>query len=149
MARSYLHSVTSRQERIRVSARAGAWTQHISCTHPIAGCRDRSRIVGRQRYSGRWLYQVSPRRLYQECQAASWSRGHWCSKTKECQTDNNNICRPSHQNVPSITRVAAGALGFLIFSHTFDGPDLYGASSFFETIPSRPSLQTASNSLSP
>jgi hypothetical protein len=29
--------------------------------------------------------------------------------------------------------VAAGALGFLIFSHTFDGPDLYGASSFFET----------------
>jgi hypothetical protein len=34
------------------------------------------------------------------------------------------------QNVPSMTRVAAGAFGFLIFSHAFDGPDLYGASSF-------------------
>jgi hypothetical protein len=31
--------------------------------------------------------------------------------------------------------VAAGAFGFLIFSHVFDGSDLYGASSFFETIP--------------
>jgi hypothetical protein len=40
------------------------------------------------------------------------------------------------QNVPSIARVAAGALGFLIFSHAFDGPDLYGALSFFETMPS-------------
>jgi hypothetical protein len=29
--------------------------------------------------------------------------------------------------------VAAGAFGFLIFSHTLDGPDLYGALSFFET----------------
>jgi hypothetical protein len=28
---------------------------------------------------------------------------------------------------------AAGALGFLIFSHAFDGPGRYGASSFFET----------------
>jgi hypothetical protein len=27
----------------------------------------------------------------------------------------------------------------------FDGPDLYGESSFFETMPSRPSLQTALN----
>src|SRR5262245_32262423 len=32
---------------------------------------------------------------------------------------------------------AAGAFGFLIFNHVFDGPDLYGASSFFETMPSR------------
>jgi hypothetical protein len=32
----------------------------------------------------------------------------------------------------SMARVAAGALGFLIFSHAFDGPDLYGAFSFFE-----------------
>jgi hypothetical protein len=31
--------------------------------------------------------------------------------------------------VPSNARVAAGAFGFLIFSHAFDGPDLYGASS--------------------
>jgi hypothetical protein len=30
---------------------------------------------------------------------------------------------------------AAGAFGFLIFSQTFDGPDLYGASSFFKTMP--------------
>jgi hypothetical protein len=45
--------------------------------------------------------------------------------------------------------VAAGAFGFLIFSHAFDGPDLYGASSFFETMPSRPSLQTASSIRSP
>jgi hypothetical protein len=46
---------------------------------------------------------------------------------------------------PSMTRVAAGAFGFLILSHAFDGPDLYGALSFFETMPSRPSLQTALN----
>jgi len=31
-----------------------------------------------------------------------------------------------------INCVAAGAFGFLIFSHAFDGPDLYGALSFFE-----------------
>jgi hypothetical protein len=33
----------------------------------------------------------------------------------------------------------------LIFSHAFDGPDLYGALSFFETMPSKPSLQMALN----
>ena len=27
---------------------------------------------------------------------------------------------------PSVARVAAGVFGFLIFSHAFDGPDLYG-----------------------
>jgi hypothetical protein len=32
-----------------------------------------------------------------------------------------------------LARVAAGAFGFLIFNHTFDAPDLYGALSFFET----------------
>jgi hypothetical protein len=42
-------------------------------------------------------------------------------------------------NVP----VAAGDFGFLIFSHTFEGPDLYGASSFFETMPSRPTQHGA------
>src|SRR4030095_8929669 len=47
------------------------------------------------------------------------------------------------QNVPSMARVAAGAFGFLIFNHAFDGPDLYGALTFFETMPSRPSLQMA------
>jgi hypothetical protein len=67
--------------RTRVSAKAAAWIQHTSCTHPIAGCRERSRIVGRQRYPGRRPYQVSAR-VYQECQAVSWSRAHWCSKTK-------------------------------------------------------------------
>ena len=45
------------------------------------------------------------------------------------------------QKVPSIARVAAEAFGFLIFSHAFGGPDLYGASSLFEMMPSRPSLQ--------
>jgi len=40
-----------------------------------------------------------------------------------------------------MTPVAAGALGFLIFNHAFDGPDLHGALSFFEAMPSRPSLQ--------
>jgi hypothetical protein len=35
------------------------------------------------------------------------------------------------KNVPSVARVAAGTFGFLIFSHAFDGPDLYGALSFF------------------
>jgi len=39
----------------------------------------------------------------------------------------------------------AGAFGFLIFDHAFDGPDLYGESSFFETMPSRPSLRMALN----
>jgi hypothetical protein len=39
-----------------------------------------------------------------------------------------------------MTLVAAGAFGFLIFSHAFDGPDLYGALSFFETMSSRPKL---------
>jgi hypothetical protein len=53
------------------------------------------------------------------------------------------------QKLPSIAHVAAGAFGFLIFNHAFDGPDLYGASSFFETIPSSPSLQAAANILSP
>jgi hypothetical protein len=48
-------------------------------------------------------------------------------------------CRAG-QNVPSAARVAAGAFGFLIFSHAFDGPDLYGASSFFETMPQRLAL---------
>src|SRR5262245_27564037 len=48
-----------------------------------------------------------------------------------------------------MTRVAAGAFGFLIFSHAFDGPDLYGALSFFETMPSNPSLQTALNTAPP
>jgi hypothetical protein len=47
------------------------------------------------------------------------------------------------QNVPSTARMADGAFGFLTFSHAFDGPDLYGALSFFETMPSRPSFQTA------
>jgi hypothetical protein len=40
----------------------------------------------------------------------------------------------------SMARVAAGAFGFLIFNQAFEGPDLYGESSFFETMPSRPSL---------
>jgi hypothetical protein len=39
-----------------------------------------------------------------------------------------------------MARVAAGAFGFLIFNQAFEGPDLYGESSFFETMPSRPSL---------
>jgi hypothetical protein len=34
---------------------------------------------------------------------------------------------------------------FLIFSHAFDGPDLYGALIFFETIPSSRNWQTAAN----
>jgi hypothetical protein len=47
-----------------------------------------------------------------------------------------------------MARVAAGAFGFLIFSHAFDGPDLYGESSFFETMP-KPSLQMALNISTP
>src|SRR5262245_52221460 len=46
-----------------------------------------------------------------------------------------------------IARVAAGAFGFLTFIHVLDGPDRYGAFSFFEIIPSRPSLQIASTYL--
>ena len=47
------------------------------------------------------------------------------------------------QNVPSTARVAAGAFGFLTFNHVFDGPDLYGASSFFETMPSPGNAQNS------
>jgi hypothetical protein len=42
-----------------------------------------------------------------------------------------------------MARVAAGALGFLTFIQVFEGPERYGAFSFFETIPSGPSLQIA------
>ena len=35
-----------------------------------------------------------------------------------------------------MTRVAAGAFGFLTLIHILDGPERYGAFSFFETIPS-------------
>src|SRR5262245_13180437 len=48
------------------------------------------------------------------------------------------------QNVPSIAGVAAGAFGFLTLIQVFDEPERYGESSFFETIPSRPSLQIVS-----
>jgi hypothetical protein len=37
--------------------RAVPFEQHTSCTHRIAWCPDRSRIVCRQRYSGRCLYR--------------------------------------------------------------------------------------------
>jgi predicted DNA-binding ribbon-helix-helix protein len=36
-----------------------------------------------------------------------------------------------------MAHVAAGAFGFLIFNQAFEGPDLYGESSFFETRPSK------------
>ena len=36
----------------------------------------------------------------------------------------------SDQNIPSITRVAAGAFGFLTLIQLFDGPERYGALSF-------------------
>jgi hypothetical protein len=39
------------------------------------------------------------------------------------------------QNVPSRMRVAAGAFGFLTLIQLIDGPERYGASSRFETIP--------------
>jgi hypothetical protein len=48
------------------------------------------------------------------------------------------------QNVPSIAGVAAGAFGLLTLIQVFDEPERYGESSFFETIPSRPSLQIVS-----
>ena len=44
-----------------------------------------------------------------------------------------------------MARVAAGALEFLIFSHAVDGPDLYGALSFFETMPSKAELTNGLN----
>jgi hypothetical protein len=45
--------------------------------------------------------------------------------------------------VPSVARVAAGAFGLLTFTQVRDRPERYGALSFFETIPSRPSWQTS------
>jgi len=47
------------------------------------------------------------------------------------------------QKVASIARLAAGAFGFLTFIQIFEGPERFGAFSFFETIPSSPSLQAA------
>src|SRR5215510_11300053 len=47
----------------------------------------------------------------------------------------------ARQNVPSAARVAAGAFGFLTLIQVFDGPERYGASSLFETIPSSPSCR--------
>jgi hypothetical protein len=44
----------------------------------------------------------------------------------------------TNQKFPSRARVAAGAFGFLIFNRAFDGPDLYGALSFFETMHTHP-----------
>jgi hypothetical protein len=38
----------------------------------------------------------------------------------------------SHQNIPSIIRMAAAAFGFFTLIQLFDGPDRYVASSFFE-----------------
>jgi hypothetical protein len=60
-----------------------------------------------------------------------------------CYTSHYNRFSHEIDKVPLAARVAAGAFGFFIFNHAFDGPDLYGALSFFETTPSRPSLQTA------
>jgi hypothetical protein len=59
-----------------------------------------------------------------------------CAHRDGDDQQNSNDELSVHQNVPSSARVAAGALGFLIFSHAFDGPERYGASSFFETMPS-------------
>src|SRR5215510_1599226 len=42
------------------------------------------------------------------------------------------------QKVPSVARVAAGAFGFLTLIQVLDGPEQYGAFSFFETMPSKP-----------
>jgi hypothetical protein len=44
---------------------------------------------------------------------------------------------------PHFRAIAINQSLLSILAQTFDGPDLYGASNFFETIPSRPSLQTA------
>jgi hypothetical protein len=52
------------------------------------------------------------------------------------------------QKVASIARLAAGAFGFLTLIQVLDGPERYGAFSFFDTMPSRPSWQTASSILS-
>ena len=62
-------------------------------------------------------------------------------KNKLCVID-LRMCHREHGSLPALS-------DFLIFNHAFDGPDLYGELSFFETMPSRPSLQTASNIRSP
>jgi hypothetical protein len=53
------------------------------------------------------------------------------------------VVRCYSNKVPSKARVAASAFGFLTFIQVFDWPERYGASSFFETIPSRPILPNA------
>jgi hypothetical protein len=45
------------------------------------------------------------------------------------------------QNVPSAARVNAGAFGFLTLIQVLDGPERYGAFSFFETMPSGQAYQ--------
>ena len=116
------------------------WIQYISCSHRIVCCRDRNHIVDRQSHSVRRQYQVSAR-LYQG-QAALWSRVHWCSKTKQCQTDNNDVyqngvssafshraylqqhaaltCLPITSSLKT-SRQSAGDFGFLDLDHPLSG----------------------------
>jgi hypothetical protein len=53
-----------------------------------------------------------------------------CGAAAEQKNDDTS----SSQNVPSITRVAAGAFGFLTSIQVLDGPERYGAFSFCQLL---------------
>ena len=92
-----LHSIARRQGRIRVSARAAAWIQHTSCTHPIAGCRDTKPYCRQAKISGRRLYQAV-------CSTVSGVAKQYlglaligAARQKQCQTDNGKVSFPASQ----------------------------------------------------
>jgi hypothetical protein len=58
-------------------------------------------------------------------------------------TFRSHVVTRHDQKLPSIIRIAAAAFGFLTLIQLFEGPERYGASIRFETMPSRPSLQIA------
>jgi len=60
-----------------------------------------------------------------------------------------NICVTSHHAPSSLDRNIAGEVGFLILSQVFEGPDWYGISRRFDTMPSSPSLHPCSKITAP
>ena len=78
---------------------------------------------------------------FEQCQASVSGIGGFC---RPSQLQQSAMCPPdvlrnddtnSSQNIRFTARLAAGAFGFLIFNHVFDGRDLYGAIQFFVTCP--------------
>ena len=82
-------------------------------------------------YSGLGGYENCGFSTFEQCQAAvsgiganfcrpsQYNNPSYASVGRVQKNDDTN----SSQNVPSVARVAAGALGFLTFIHVLDGPE--------------------------